>query len=274
MDISIASQPIGIFDSGVGGLTVMQKLMEVLPRERFIYFGDTARLPYGNKSQELIERYAIESAIYLIKKNIKLLVIACNTVSAHALLRLRELFKIPIIGVIEPAAKQAVSMTKSEQIGVLGTKATIESGVYQNTIRRLCPNASVFPIACPLLVSLIEERWLDHMATRLIVREYLHPLKNQSIDTILLGCTHYPLLRGVIQEEVGNHVTLVDSASNCAIEIETLLKEQGWLSPIFHGYHQYYVSADPQKFRLLAEKLFAKPMEHIELYSSDPLQYI
>jgi glutamate racemase len=267
--MNLASQAIGIFDSGVGGLTVMQQLMQILPHERLIYFGDTARVPYGNKSSQTIIRYSIESAICLIEHNIKLLVVACNTVSAYALSKLRQLFNLPIIGVIEPGAKQAVSVTQNQCIAILGTKGTIQSGAYQRAICKLAPQATLFPIACPLFVPLVEEQWLNHPATQLIIHEYLQPLQREKVDTLLLGCTHYPLLGSLIQQEVGEKVTLVDSASTCANEVAQLLKQRQLLSPILQGEHQYFVSDDPKKFRSLAEHLFNHPLPSVELLSPE-----
>lgn len=260
---------IGIFDSGVGGLTVMQQLMHTLPHERFIYFGDTARVPYGNKSSQTVIRYSIENTICLLEKNIKLLIIACNTVSAFALPKLRQLFNLPIIGVIDAGAEKAAAITRNRRIAVLGTKGTIQSGAYQTAIRKLIPQAFVLPIACPLFVPLVEERWLDHPATYLIVQEYLRPIHEQEIDTVLLGCTHYPLLSSLIQQELGKEVSLVDSASTCAHQVAHLLKRHQLLSPVMQGQHQYYVSDDPEKFRSLAERLFDHSPVAVELLSSE-----
>lgn len=271
----LPSQAIGVFDSGVGGLTVIRQLMKVLPHERLIYFGDTARVPYGNKSSQTIIRYCIENTITLLEKNIKLLVVACNTASALALPKLRQLFKLPIIGVIDAGAERAVAVTQQNRIAVLGTKGTIQSGAYQAAIRKLAPNAFVLPIACPLFVPLVEEQWHDHLATRLIIREYLRPICENQIDTVLLGCTHYPLLSSMIQEEIGKDVIIVDSASTCATQVLRLLEQQALLSPILQGQHQYYVSDDPEKFRSLAESLFNEPSSLlVELLSHEYLQHV
>lgn len=270
----LPSQAIGVFDSGVGGLTVMRELMRVLPHERFIYFGDTARVPYGNKSPHTVVRYSIENTLCLLEKNIKLLVIACNTVSALALPKLRQLFNLPIIGVIEPGAEQAVAVTCNQRIGVLGTRATIQSGAYQHAINKLAPRATIVPIACPLFVPLIEERWFNHSATQMIVREYLNPLHEQQIDTLLLGCTHYPLIGAMIQKEIGLEVKVVDSACTCAAQVATLLEQLKLLSPVLQGKHQYYVSDDPQKFRSLSESLFGSTFEQVELLSFDQLHQV
>lgn len=265
----LSSDAIGLFDSGVGGLTVMREIMRILPHERLIYFGDSARVPYGNKGTRTIVRYSIENTITLLEKNIKLLVVACNTASALALPKLRQLFKLPIIGVIEPGAEKAAAVTRSQRIAVLGTKGTIQSGVYQTAIKKLCPEATLFPIACPLFVHLVEEQWVNHASTRLIVQEYLRPLKGENVDTVLLGCTHYPLLREVIQEEMGENVLIVDSASTCAEHVAAVLHKSALLSPLLQGEHTYFSSDDPEKFRLLGEKFFNSPINNVELLVSD-----
>lgn len=265
----LPSQAIGIFDSGVGGLTVMQQLMHALPHERFIYFGDTARVPYGNKSSQTIVRYSIENTICLLEKNIKLLVVACNTASSCALPKLRKLFNLPIIGVIDAGAEEAVAATRNQRIAVLGTKGTIQSGAYQTALCTLAPHAFVFPIACPLFVPLVEEKWFDHPATLLIIQEYLRPIGEQNIDTVLLGCTHYPLLLSLIRQEIGKEVAIVDSASTCARQTVQLLQRGQLLSPIKQGQHQYYVSDDPEKFCSLAEHLFGHTLVSVELLSPE-----
>jgi len=254
--MTTTSNPIGLFDSGVGGITVMQEIIRLLPCETLIYFGDTARIPYGNKGNRTIERYSIENTIALLEFNIKLLIVACNTASALALPKLRNLFKIPILGVIEPGAEKAATTTRTNRIAVLGTKGTIQSGAYQSALQRLIPQAAIIPIACPLLVHLVEERWLDHEATRTIVREYLKPIQKEEVDTLLLGCTHYPFLKELFQDEIGREVAIIDSASACANAAALLLKQQALLSPASKGSHHYYSSDDPQKFGLLIEELF------------------
>jgi glutamate racemase len=263
--MSHSSFAIGLFDSGIGGLTVLQELKNQLPLEQFIYFGDTARVPYGNKSQETIIRYSIENTITLIEKNIKLLVVACNTASALALPKLRQLFNLPIIGVIEPGAKQAASTTKNQRIAVLGTRGTIQSGAYQQAIQQLLPQAMILPIECPLFVPLVEEQLLDHPATTLLIKEYLQPIKNQSIDTVLLGCTHYPLLEQAIQKELGEAIRIVNSASCCAEEVKKILKLNNLISSHYQGPHAYYTSDAPQQFKQLGKKLFNCNFESVEL---------
>lgn len=257
--------PIGMFDSGVGGLTVMQQLVKTLPNEKIIYYGDTARVPYGGKSPETIVRYTIESAIFLMEQGIKCLVIACNTASSYALERVARIFNIPVIGVIEPGAERAVQVTQNRRIAVLGTKATVASGAYQREIQRLQPDAHVISIACPLFVPLVEEHFISHNAARLIIKEYLSDLHNQGIDTLLLGCTHYPLLRPLIEEEIGPHVKVVDSALTCAEKVSSLLKTNQLCAehsciPI----HKYFVSDDPDKFRLMGRNFLGMPLAHVE----------
>ena len=263
------SKSIGIFDSGVGGLTVMKQLMAHLPNEHLIYFGDTARMPYGEKSRNTIVRYAIDNTIFLMEQNIKLLVIACNTASAFAKEKLQKIFKIPIVDVIEPGAEKAVQVTKNGRIAVLGTKGTVLSGVYQHEIQKKRPDATVFSIACPLLAPLMEEKFIHHSATRLIVREYISPYLNKGIDTVLLGCTHYPLIKILIQEEWGPNVEVVDSATNCAEKVADLIQEQHMGSsfrnppaPIF------FVSDDPSKFRAIGEDFLGSTLSDVFLASS------
>jgi glutamate racemase len=255
---------IGIFDSGVGGLTVMKQLMNHLPHERLIYFGDTARMPYGEKSQNTIIRYAIDNAIFLMEQNIKLLVVACNTASAFAKEKLKRIFKIPIVDVIEPGAEKAIQVTRNGRIAVLGTKGTILSGAYQTEIQKKSSGCAVFSVACPLLASLIEEKFIQHPATRLIVKEYLTPFLDKGIDTVLLGCTHYPLIKHLIQEEWGPNVTVVDSASTCAEKVASILQEKEELSKAsFLPEYKFFVSDDPKKFRSIGEEFLGSSIQEV-----------
>ena len=258
---------IGVFDSGIGGLTVMNELTKALPHESFIYFGDTARIPYGGKSPETIIRYSIENTVFLLEKKIKMLVVACNTATALALYKLIQIFNIPIVGVIHPGAEKAVSVTRKNKIAVLGTKGTIHSGAYEEEIHRLLPEASVISIACPLFVPLIEEDFLHHPATRMIIKEYLSPLKTKEIDTLLLGCTHYPLLKNLIQEELGPAITLVDSAKTCAEKVVRILSDENLtiINPTTVQ-HNYFVSDDPKKFQDLAQRLFNYRIDPVLLH--------
>lgn len=244
-------RPIGIFDSGVGGLTVMRKIHELLPYEDICYFGDTARVPYGNKSSETIRRYVTECASFLLKQDIKLLVIACN--SASSVFDAEELSKqigIPTIGVIKPGIKQAVRQSKTGRIAVIGTRATIAAGLYEKGIKEELPHAEVFSAACPLLVPLIEEQLFDHLATRLIIEEYTAPLQKHKPDTFVLGCTHYPLLEPLFADVLGPHISLVDPAVSCSQAVKQKLEEMGQLnSGPQKGHCAFFVSDDTAKFK-------------------------
>lgn len=256
---------IGMFDSGVGGLTVMKQITKYTPKEHIVYFGDTARVPYGEKSRETIIRYSIENSIFLMQQNIKILVIACNTASAYALEKLRQIFNIPVIGVIEPGAQKAVEVTRTGRIAVLGTKGTVNSGVYQAEIKKRLSQAVVTAIPCPLFVPLVEEQFIHHASAKLIVKEYLAPLQSQKVDTVLLGCTHYPLLRQLIEEELGPDVSVVDSAMTCAEQVLAVLKDQALGSDRNDSpQHNYYVSDDPEKFRNLGRNFLGIPLDNVE----------
>lgn len=220
------SRPIGVFDSGIGGLTVVKALRELLPNEDIFYLGDTARLPYGNKSAETVERYSLELADMLIRENAKLIVVACNTVSSVSIPKLRTNVSVPVIGVIEPGAQAAIAMTRNRHVGVIGTRATIHSGAYENALRALNVHVRVSSQACPLLVPLIEEGLLDDKLTDQAIARYLDPIIADGIDTLVLGCTHYPLLAGAISRAIGDNVKLVDSAQNCAVAVRNLLDRQ------------------------------------------------
>lgn len=255
---------IGMFDSGLGGLTVMQQVVKRLPHEDVVYFGDTARLPYGGKSRETVVRYSIENTIFLIEKNVKIVVVACNTATSQALKKLQQIFGLPVVGVIEPGAQHAVDVTKNGRIAVLGTRGTIQSQAYQKAILEKNPKTTIFPIACPLFVPLVEEDCLDHPAARLVVHEYLKSLKDQDIDTILLGCTHYPLLKDLIRAEVGDKVAIVDSASCCADRVATLIADKGvGRDAGAQGEYHYYVSDDAHKFQALGKAFFGMPIAHV-----------
>lgn len=224
-------RPIGVFDSGVGGLTVAAALRELLPSENIFYIGDTARVPYGGKSPATIERYSLEIAGLLLAEQAKMIVVACNTASALAVPRLQEVLKVPVLGVIEPGARAAVAATRNGNIGVIGTRATIYSRAYERAIHELKPAVRVHMKACPLLVPLIEEGWLDDPVTDQVIRRYVETLTRDEIDTLVLGCTHYPLLHGAIQRFVGPEIKLVDSARNCALAVRELLKKERLSAP-------------------------------------------
>src|ERR1700674_4489029 len=222
-----ANAPVGVFDSGLGGLTVVRALMRRLPHESLLYFGDTARVPYGPKSPETIRRYSREITTYLRDEGVKAVVVACNTATAHALPMLRDELSIPVIGVVEPGARAAAAATRTRRVGVIGTAGTIGSGAYERAIHAERPDVHVVARACPLFVPLVEEGWLDTPATRLIAQEYLSPLARDGIDTLVLGCTHYPLLESVIGETMGPGVGLVDSADSAAAETAAVLCTAG-----------------------------------------------
>jgi glutamate racemase len=245
----VSWKSIGIFDSGVGGLTVLREIMQALPQEDTLYFGDTARVPYGSKSPETVTRYAGEIASFLIKRDIKLLVVACNTASAVALPTLKRQLSIPVVGVIEPGARRAVEVTRSGRIGVIGTAGTIRSSAYTRAIKRLKPDAEVLTRACPLFVPLAEEGWIDNQIARLTAQTYLQELKDAAVDTLVLGCTHYPLLKPLIAAVMGPDVTLVDSAEETARTVSLILSEMNMLRPPAEvGNHNYYVSDIPAGF--------------------------
>jgi glutamate racemase len=240
---------IGIFDSGVGGLTVLKEIFKALPQEDTIYLGDTARVPYGTKSPETVTRYAHEITSFLVKRDIKLLVAACNTASAVSLDSLKNRFDLPIVGVIEPGARRAASVTKSRKVGVIGTEGTIRSSAYAKAIKRINPEIEVITQACPLFVPLAEEGWVDNEVTRLTARTYLHGLKEEGVDTLVLGCTHYPILKGIIAEVMGEGVTLVDSAEETACTVAAILSDGNLLRPSSEkGNHHYFVTDVPAGF--------------------------
>jgi len=247
-------KPIGVFDSGVGGLTVVRELIRQLPSEDIVYFGDTARVPYGIKSKETVIRFSIENILFLLKENVKLICVACNTASSFALPVILNHFRVPIVGVISPGAKEAVYATQNKRIGVIGTRGTIKSRTYEIEIKRLDPEIKVTPVACPLFVPFVEEGWLTGKVVRAVAGEYLKTLKAARVDTVILGCTHYPLLKPVIRECLGRSVTLIDSARQVAIEVKQILSENAWLNNNGKGKHKYYVSDNPEWFSSIAER--------------------
>ena len=229
---SNSSQPIGVFDSGVGGLTVVAALQRILPHEKIIYLGDTARVPYGGKSPETVIRYSIEIADLLLKEGAKMIVVACNTASALGVIpRLQEIYNIPVQGVIDPGAAAAMEATHNKIIGIIGTKGTIASNAYHKALHALQDDVHVISIPCPLLVPLVEEGLFDDVITATVLRRYLEPMLSQGIDTLVLGCTHYPLLKKAISTVVGPQVMLVDSAENCAHAVRSVLASHQLLTP-------------------------------------------
>lgn len=261
------SLPIGIFDSGVGGLTVLRAVRQRLPRESVIYLGDTARVPYGTKSRATIERYAIEDAAFMIEKGVKMIVVACNTASAMARESLRREFDIPFLTVLGPGARAAARATQSGRIGVIATEATIESGAYERAIREACEDSPVeiFSRACPLFVPLVEEGETESAVARLVAEQYLAPLREQKIDTLVLGCTHYPLLKNVIAETMGSGVRLIDSAEAVAEETARILEQAGWLDADDEPREShFYVTDAAKRFHRIAERILGSPLEHLE----------
>jgi glutamate racemase len=220
------ARPIGVFDSGIGGLTVVKALRDLLPNESIFYLGDTARVPYGGKSASTVERYSTEMAEMLVAEGVKAIVVACNSASSVALPKLEQTLSLPVIGVIKPGAQAAIAATRNRHVGVIGTRATIKSGAYERALRALEPKIDIVAQACPLLVPLIEEGWLDDELTDRAIGRYLGPLMRNGIDTLVLGCTHYPLLAPAIARFLENRITLVDSAHNCAVAVRELLDRQ------------------------------------------------
>ena len=255
---------IGIFDSGVGGLTVLNEILKVLPHENTAYLGDTARIPYGTKSPVTVTRYARQIASFLVKHDIKLLVVACNTASALSLSVLTSEFSIPIVGVIEPGSRRAAAVTRNGKVGVIGTEATIRSEAYPKAIHALDPDIAVVTRACPLFVPLAEEGWVDNEVARLAARTYLKGLREAEVDTMVLGCTHYPLLRGVISEVMGEGVTLVDSGQETARSIAETLRSRGMLraSP-GKVEHRFYVTDVPDDFIRVANRFLDERLDEV-----------
>lgn len=260
-----SERPIGVFDSGLGGLTVVAKLMQALPQESLIYLGDTARLPYGNKSPQTVLRYTQQAIDFFRTHEIKLLLIACNTSSSLALPYLKNGFEFPIIGVIEPGVEEALQLTKNGRIGVIATKATIFSNSYQRMLLERKPSLKVYAVSCPLFVPLVEEGWLEDELTYKIAERYLKPLKEQNIDTLILGCTHYPLLKKVIQEIMGSEVVLIDSAEAVANKTKFLLQQERLLgigSKI--GKYHFYVTDDSYNFVQKASLFLGRKLEEVK----------
>lgn len=264
------SGPICMFDSGIGGLTVLKAITDRLPHESLIYFGDTARLPYGTKSKDTVTRFAQEIVGFLMTKNPKVVVVACNTASAYCLPVIESMVDVPVVGVIEPGANAALRATRNNRIGVIGTRATIQSGAYLKAIQARQPEAKVFSKACPLFVPLIEEGWIDHRVTRKTAEEYLAHLVECRVDTLILGCTHYPLLKGVIQEVAGDGVVLVDSAEETAGEVERVLGRSDMLSDALAGAkYEIFVSDMHLNLRIQAERFLGFTIPRIRVVNSE-----
>lgn len=259
------SAPIGVFDSGIGGLTVVREMITQLPNESIIYFGDTARVPYGPKSPDTVLRYSREITSYLMDEGVKALVVACNTATAHALPALRREFDFPIVGVIQPGARAAAYATKTKRVGVIGTAGTIKSRAYEKEILKLLPDASLTFQACALFVPLVEEGWVDSEPTRSIARNYLAPLVTAEVDTLVLGCTHYPLMKTVIGNVVGRDVRLIDSAHETAREAAAVLRTNSLenLTPNEARY-RFIASDAPDTFLSLGQRFLGSAIDRVE----------
>jgi glutamate racemase len=261
-------QAIGIFDSGIGGLTVLRAIKRLLPQEHIMYLGDTARVPYGTRSAQTVLKYSIANTDFLLRQNIKLLVVACNTASAVATDALRERYDIPVIEVITPGARGAVRSSRGHRIGIIGTETTMKSGAYQKAIHALNQQVEVFPRACPLFVPLAEEGWCDPQdeIVRLTALRYLGALKDLGIDTLVLGCTHYPLLKGAIQQVMGDTVTLIDSAEETAREVEQLLIDNGQMRDRSgRGTCSFFVTDIPHRFIETGTLFLGEGIEAVQL---------
>ncbi len=258
-------RPIGVFDSGIGGLTVLKEIIKELPNESTIYLGDTARVPYGIRSPETVIRYSFENTKFLFSRDIKLLVIACNTASSLSLDAIKNNISIPVIGVIEPGAKAAVKATRNKKIGVIGTEATVKSNSYTKAIKAIDGDIEVFGLSCPLFVPLVEEGWTEGDIATLIAKRYLEGIKDKGIDTIVLGCTHYPLLKKIIAGIIGEGVRLIDSAVETSHMIKTILKAID-LNREKEGVtlREFYVTDSPERFLKVGENFLGQKIEHIE----------
>src|ERR687892_343829 len=252
---------IGLFDSGIGGLTVLQKIIEVLPKENTIYLGDTARAPYGTKSVETVLRFSFENSEFLVERDVKLVVVACNTSTAIALDLLKSSLEVPVIGVIEPGVKKALEKSRNRKIGVIGTEATIQSGAYTRALRAKDVKVEVYSRSCPLFVPLVEEGWTDNDVVEMTVKAYLGSLKQSGIDTLILGCTHYPLLKKAIRKFMGSGVRMVDSAEETAKEVESMLRKRAIARRTGKGSHSFFVTDAPDRFIKVGQRFLGEKVE-------------
>jgi glutamate racemase len=255
----VNNSALGIFDSGVGGLTVVRAVQELLPAENIVYLGDTARVPYGSKSPETIRRFSDEDVRYLLTQQVKAIVVACNTATAHALPMLQERYQIPIVGVIEAGVEAVLADTQAQRVGIIATRGTIASHAYQHALALRRTGMVIVEQATPLLVPLIEENWIDHAATRQVLETYLQPLLEKQIDTLLLACTHYPLLVPILQEMIGDRVRIVDSASTCALHLQQELTRREMLAePERAGTLSIALTDLSEQFEVLAKRFLRK----------------
>ena len=268
----VASSPIGVFDSGIGGLTVVAEIMRQLPQEGIVYFGDTARLPYGPKSNETVTQFSIQDAEFLLRHGVKAIVVACNTASSIAVGELSSRYDIPVIGVIDPGALAAVSSTLTGKVGVIGTEGTIASGAYRAAIGKLDRDIDVVETSCPLFVPLAEEGWTDREVTLVIAHEYLTPLRDAGVDVVVLGCTHYPILKGTIGKVFGPAVRLIDSAEETAKEVAERLSGLGLSKAEGETpQHRFFVSDVPHRFKEQAERFLGAPLPNVEVVTVDEI---
>ena len=260
------NKAIGVFDSGFGGLTVVSEILKQLPNESIIYFGDTAHLPYGSKSKETITKYSLAIKDFLLNRGVKIIVVACNTASACAIDALKKSTEVPVVDVINPGARAVLNLTKNKRIGIIGTTATIKSKAYEATILKLNSEVRIFTQQCPLIVPLVEEGWIENQVTLLIAKEYLTVLKEEKIDSLVLGCTHYPLLKKIIMRVMGLEVALVDSAEETAKEVKRVLSENKLMNEnsTIPANFEYFVSDDPEKFVKLGKNFLGKEITNIE----------
>jgi glutamate racemase len=265
-------RPIGVFDSGLGGLTSVRELFHTLPAESVTYFGDTARLPYGSKSKETVSRFALEIAHFLERQNIKCLLVACNTASSYALDALRRRLDIPVVGVIDSAVRSAVAASPHGRIGVVGTLGTVGSGAYPKAIATVAPGAAVISRACPLFVPLIEEGWIQHPVTRVVAEEYLVELRAGHLESLILGCTHYPLIAPMLAELMGPGVTLVDSGAEAAREVAHLLAERGQLAA-GPPTHHFFISDEPRNFKRIAQSFLGRELPPVTVVDQTDLPW-
>ncbi len=264
--MSGVARPIGIFDSGIGGLTVAREIVRRLPRESIVYFGDTARVPYGPKSPDTVRRYSREAAAFLLSRGVKAIVVACNTATAHALEALRAELPVPVVGVIDPGARAAVAATRARRVGVIGTAGTIHSGAYDLAVRRRLQDVRVYAQPCPLFVPLVEEGMEDAPATRLIAEDYLRPLRSMDVDVLVLGCTHYPRLRPILQQIMGDDVVLVDSGAETARELERTLSQHALLrADAAPASHEFYASDSPLRLKELGSRFLGELIRDVRL---------
>ncbi|MGH7741156.1 MAG: glutamate racemase [Candidatus Eiseniibacteriota bacterium] len=265
-------RPIGVFDSGLGGLTAVRELFRTLPNESIVYFGDTARLPYGTKSRDTVTRFSLEIASFLVRQDIKCLLVACATASSYALETLEQRLKVPVVGVIRPAAEAAVRASAHGRIGVLGTPATVTSRAYPEAIAHLAPQAVVTSRACPLFVPLIEEGWIEHPVLREVANEYLVELRAANPESVILGCTHYPLVAPVLQQQLGADVRLVDAGAEAARALAAMLAERAMLAA-GPAHHRFFLSDERIQFQRIAESFLGRPMPAITIVDQTDLPW-